>query len=976
MALEHGPARKNPFAPRKSTTVKRGKDEVYPHRKGLNRPEFMGDSPLDVLFQDLETKFSESLESVTVESLGKTFFPAEFESLSQNTLRYMVVERLLDYLVQIQDYSLEAQAKSSQKDLITISLHDIKTFGKLVNLIILLGVYPATCSFGIGVPIEKRRLNDFGRPSYRALKVQPILANKDARTAVEKYAAHFELLSLLHDKFMHVFSTDSDARNLLMKGSGFSDFMVVTITLMTVPHFEMSARLKYTKKFAEITEIATTYELYQDYSLLIQTPSPAYFKTFVMQQLQLLPSQAPKGDGVLTLVEFVLGLRNNDEIDIEKFDHVTSVLLSKPKSVSSVEYFSSLGTQCYDILVNINRPTISACVGHFIEKLWAKNHRIVQDFFLKRIWQNFNPSHESEKAVLVSERDVNNNVNVLISLTNRGLPKELLHATFSPILIPFWSYYCFLKKNGKPAEVAQNVLVSFFTQISIDEEDACVQLDRICQNLVAEEKWKFRLGPNQLVEIYSSDVNAFERIDAEKKVLSFMASLDNNCSAFLALVEQLDDNIVKKTFVSLLSKWVDSQKDAQSLDENPFMKLVDLRLLENMGNKFKDRLAQTPLDILQLVQKVLGQKPTTISGSNDIVINESDDIDSDDEDETENPHEVVNVVLELLSAIISETQPAELDETCRVVLADIRKTLSEKYNDNKAGQSLATRIGLILEEEKAPDSELELEKRAFTRAITNLNDPLVPIRAHGLYLLRQLVEQKSAVISVDFVVNLHLVQLKDTDPFIYLNAIKGLDALLALDDSQVLPVLTAIYRGNEKRTSVESESEPSDLDERLRVGEVLLRYIQAQDEAFSGKMAQLVCESALALIRRPASDTDMADNRLRMSAMSLLGTCCNTNILGILDNVGNAVDCAIGVLQLETDKDAAIMRRAAIVLINDLVCGTSKSDKVPFPKYHIEKVLTVLRYIESHDSDLLVREQASSVLQYIDELVKEALTVE
>ncbi|KAF7999348.1 hypothetical protein HF325_006024 [Metschnikowia pulcherrima] len=141
-------------------------------------------------------------------------------------------------------------------------------------------------------------------------------------------------------------------------------------------------------------------------------------------------------------------------------------------------------------------------------------------------------------------------------------------------------------------------------------------------------------------------------------------------------------------------------------------------------------------------------------------------------------------------------------------------------------------------------------------------------------------------------------------------------------------------------------------------------------------MAQLVCESALALIRRPASDTDMVDNRLRMSAMSLLGTCCNTNILGILENVGNAVDCAIGVLQLETDKDAAIMRRAAIVLINDLVCGTSKSDKVPFPKYHIEKVLTVLRYIESHDSDLLVREQALSVLQYIDELVKEALTVE
>lgn len=107
-----------------------------------------------------------------------------------------------------------------------------------------------------------------------------------------------------------------------------------------------------------------------------------------------------------------------------------------------------------------------------------------------------------------------------------------------------------------------------------------------------------------------------------------------------------------------------------------------------------------------------------------------------------------------------------------------------------------------------------------------------------------------------------------------------------------------------------------------------------------------------------------------MSAMSLLGTCCNTNPIGILDNLENALDCAIGILQLESDKEKAIMRRSAIVLIHDLIVGTSKSDSVPFPISYKEKVVTVLRYVKENDSDLLTREHAQTVLETIDELVK------
>ncbi|GEQ72832.1 hypothetical protein JCM33374_g6520 [Metschnikowia sp. JCM 33374] len=104
-------ARKNPFAPRKATTVKRGKDEVYPHRKGLNRPEFIGNSPLDLLFQELEATLPASLDHGSVEKLGETLFPSH-TSASLYDLRYMVVDKLLGYLVEVQEFALQASANA------------------------------------------------------------------------------------------------------------------------------------------------------------------------------------------------------------------------------------------------------------------------------------------------------------------------------------------------------------------------------------------------------------------------------------------------------------------------------------------------------------------------------------------------------------------------------------------------------------------------------------------------------------------------------------------------------------------------------------------------------------------------------------------------------------------------------------------------------------------------------------------------
>lgn len=949
--------KKNPFAPKQSTTIQRTKDEAYPERKGLHKPQYLGDSDLDLLFQKLEKILQPKLEDITIDLLFQSLSCSEGEDSDK---RKAVIGRLLDYLIQIKDYSLRANAKDKDKNLLSISLHDIKTFAKLVNVIIVLGIYPCISALRIGIPLEKRRLKDFGSPIYKPLKIDPLPPAKGAKSYTERHREHESLLTLIYTKLTEVFFEKSDVQQLLMKGSGYSDFLTVAITLITVPYFSSQTRERVLKEFDTTTAIASTFELYQDYSLLILSPSPGYFKQFVMHKLQALPYAAPKGDGLLTLMEYVLGLRDQEEIAIEKLDQVASIVLQKPKDCSSSVYFKSIGDQCYDLLVNINRPPITACTSHLIEKIWDKNPKIVEDFILKRIWDNFSPSTQNTEAlVLVSEAALNNNVNVLISLSSRGLPVPLLMATFMPILVPLWSYYIFLKSNEASGEVAQNIILGFLACIGVDADALQQALELIARNVVKSggDGWRFRYGPNHLVEIGKEDQNVFSKQSPEAKVLEFMKMLDVGCKYFVELTQQLDDEPVRRLFLFLLKNWLQLNSLTLS-DENSFVKLTDLRLLEEMAKEFKQALAESPLELLDVILSVLRRENRSAP------VNGKSDVDSDDEDDGEDSSsdELNTVVLELLSALISEAQPKLLNAACREKLNHIKNTLETKLGLLAPARSLSERITTLLQGDVPAKNEKEADQKIFKRAITNLNDPLVPIRAHGLYLLRLLVETRSSVMSLDFALNLHLIQLKDTEPFIYLNAIKGLDSLLDWDASVVLPLLLNIYCGRSE--------EKADIDERLRVGEVVLRFIQSQNEAFTGPLAKAVTDGALLLVQRFSDDKEPVDDRLRMSAMSLLGTCCNTNPIGILDNLENALDCAIGILQLETDKDKAIMRRSAIVLIHDLIVGTSQSSAVPFPSSYREKVVTVMRYIKGNDNDLLTREQATSALDTIDELAK------
>ncbi|KAG2736612.1 hypothetical protein G9P44_000702 [Scheffersomyces stipitis] len=956
--------KKNPFATPKKTTVRRNASEVYPTHKGLNKLQYIGDKPIDLLFHDLEVKLEGNYQDLTIDVLYQRLIQVKVEEADDVDYmkRFQVLEYLLDKLIEIRNLSNENDLKD--KNLIKISLHDIRTFSKVVNLIIVHGVYPAITAFKIGIPFEKRRLNHFNvSMGKNPVKIDKIPINSKSSTPFERIQ---KLLMLMYTKLYVVFQVQSDVKDLLSKGTGISDFLTIAITLITVPYFSKDVIAKVLSDFPNIIKLVETYELYQTYTLLLSTQSPSYFKSFVMQKLSTIHYDTPTG--VLTLIEFVLGLRDNDEIEVEKYEHVSNVVLSKPKSISTVDYFTNIGNQCYNLLVNINRPMVTSCVVFILENLWNRNQMVTRDFFLKRIWNNFSPPNSNSDEILVTEAQLNNNVNVLISLTKKGLPVELLKVVFEPIILSVWSYLNFLKKNKKSTEIISGILVSYFTMVKDSEIETrdVYGLDTIAKNLLYDaEDHEFAIGPNELVQIQRKQ-RKIENSSKDQKVNMFITELDISCENFVALLDNLDDDLVQAIFLSTLKRWLRTG-DSSNGNENPFIVLIDLRLLESIGNKFKDSLAKTPFEVLQIVQNFLSpQAREKLQVEHVNLVSQSGDVDSDDEDDFDENVEAqaLPIVLELLSAILSETE-VSLDEKSFESLRAIQKSLARlsatdvPSSIKSASTSLNERIDDLLNGDIPVQSEEEAEKADLKRAVTSLNDPLVPIRAHGLYLLRQLIANRSSVISLEFVVDLHLVQLKDPDPFIFLNVIKGLENLIEWDEKRMLSILCVLYL---------NESKETDLDERLKIGEVLLRYIQGANEMFSGESAKRIVSTALHLIRRKVPEEENEDNRLRMSSMSLLGTCCKVNPLGIVDQLENALDCALGILQFETDKDSAIMRRAGIVLIHDLIIGTSNQKEVPFPESYRFKVVNTLRYVKDTDNDILAREQAETVLDSIEEL--------
>ena len=129
-------------------------------------------------------------------------------------------------------------------------------------------------------------------------------------------------------------------------------------------------------------------------------------------------------------------------------------------------------------------------------------------------------------------------------------------------------------------------------------------------------------------------------------------------------------------------------------------------------------------------------------------------------------------------------------------------------------------------------------KAIYQKALNLLQDPLLPVRAHGLLLLRQLASSKSPSPKdptkltpaldpalVPGVLSIFLQSIQDEDSYIFLNAVQGLAAMVEGFGKDVLRGLVADYIRGLDGVGAGALNQ-GEVDVRVRIGEALGQVVR------------------------------------------------------------------------------------------------------------------------------------------------------
>ena len=181
-------------------------------------------------------------------------------------------------------------------------------------------------------------------------------------------------------------------------------------------------------------------------------------------------------------------------------------------------------------------------------------------------------------------------------------------------------------------------------------------------------------------------------------------------------------------------------------------------------------------------------------------------------------------------ALSSRTQP---------ILNDIFATLEPlALKGSSVLAPLAREARLVITARLAENSANRQKQTAeedpqeiYQKALKLLQDPILPVRAHGLLLLRQLASSPSAEhrqaekALVPSILSIFLQCVQDDDSYMFLNAVQGLTALVRRYGKEILGGLVNNYAGGLDGLGAGNLTQ-KDIDVRTRIGEALSSVIK------------------------------------------------------------------------------------------------------------------------------------------------------
>ncbi|KAL4882603.1 hypothetical protein BJY04DRAFT_37460 [Aspergillus karnatakaensis] len=996
----------------------------------------------------------------------------------------------------------------------------------LLDLVSLEGIYPSLSS-GVGIPLQQR-----------VITVLPAGVIAQQATPMSKQPQNEALLRCILVGVSDIIFDTRPSIQPVITGRILSDIISASSDLGYNPNIlTHDGQSRYRQILTKVIEDTSSQNLLPTLSAFLQSNPAPWFKSIITGQLSRVPLRV---NGVMQTLIFLasqfapsLGQEAQEQassgphITVNAIMHASRLLSAVPQDMEAPDYFKSIGPQLLALIDGDDldlRKAAAYIIGNGIlgKKAYGTPGTIGHSIFLEPIFKtllgaldaasrvHLKPPNETQNSM--SEHISSSEPEILLAVSrlktlvlqppNPGLVKR---AVF-PILVPLWGLACFSMQQQHTA-LHNDVMAILQTYFGISV--GFPPLKKVVDNLLWDGGSTCRYASDSRNKVLLRKPVTNE---SHSNVVGLIDTLQSRAKLFTSLLDAdpSRDEQTGEVFLYVSKTWLarpsSNARTPQKLllpndidESDDFIgKLVSAKLAETLLDNFKDTLSRRPLKVLELIKHLIDgalsetetlRKQTDSHSSGKVSLSSLANIvpsqEAEPNETSENDSsESLQVVFSLLSTIMASPDFSMSSETS-VILTDIKERLDKLLfrlpsSLSKSGTTASMLLEIQLvspeqQEAKGKSSETP-DFEIHRRALTNLNSELAPVQAEGFSLLSDLVKKSSPILDIPSTLTLLLTIITDSseaaanDEFIYLNAIKLIGTLASRHPRTVIKTLVERYI---------DRSENATLDQRLKVGEALLRTVQDLGEALSGETAKVLGEGLISVAGRRAqkpqaqrsrqqaleterrkreredrqrqkdessgwklsapkileeiidedgSDTETPeqasrsaniisawaagsardeepdDLRVRASALSILATAIQTNILGLGASIlSSSVDLALKTLTLEPDDESAILRRASAVLLLDILKSLDEAryakgiqnigfgftladessqmfgayavngSRGPTTIGNIPHMLRTLAAVEAHETDTIVRGHVRVLTESLEAWIEKAL---
>ncbi|WWC70477.1 uncharacterized protein I206_104428 [Kwoniella pini CBS 10737] len=676
----------------------------------------------------------------------------------------------------------------------------------------------------------------------------------------------------------------------------------------------------------------------------------------------LLTAQVRRPGGVRGLMENVLGetAKTDDVTSIEgqRLDHIFNVLIRTPRHVTPEIYYPWLLSELFAMIPLTNHSHLpvayvnTAC--YCIQRLWASNKPLLGDWLNNKLHSPWLPKISSnglssrEPVVATTWEAIQRSVqNMRLLLLHNPSSHQFTDFLIGSILAPLFSLHTFLqqaiseqyikekKASDDPStsleEGVKSLLITWGKSVNEDRGVSGIwsiaesgrgwgkERDQEVRLFWEKAGDGVRLMVSRLDEVYNIQAiitpnNASSSREAEPlDQLTDHRQAGPDPELLCNLIESLDrPDIASEVILRSLDSWrIKLMTELQPSMESLASLQLTIRMMEKLGSQ----LFTKPSQVLGFVERVLNDQVQSLSDVKvpsrhekqepfivELVGDKFNEKGLDDDVAPDGKRGLIEVACQLLASLESEGQlqdqtPILLPITSHLnILSHQSRSVSIRNAAREAQLLLAQRTTSAKREDTDPG---RTSTEIYEQALKLISDNTIPVRAHGLTMLKDLVFSPDFDRSLTFdILDVYITQLDDKDSFIYLSAIKGLSGMVDALGKEIFSALLGRYQMEVAHLgSYEGKEENLvQVEKILRMAEVIDQVIERSADTLGQYSTEIVppLMSIYPLNTLPTV--------VRSSALSILSTCARVAPYSIFPWSDELASSTLDLIQIESVK--------------------------------------------------------------------------